>query len=200
MADDHAAHAIGAYGSKINQTPNIDRIAKEGVRFDNCFCTNSIRTPSRAATLTGQYSHINGVKTLNDALDGSRQNVAKLLREGGYQTAMIGKWHLKNDPTGFDYWNILPGQGVYHDPTFIDMGQKKQHKGYCTDLIADFSLDWMKRRDPKRPLFLMCHHKAPHRPWDPDTKHAHMYDDVDVKEPFNLLDHYEHRSRAAANA
>jgi arylsulfatase A-like enzyme len=155
MADDHAAHAIGAYGSKINQTPNIDRIAREGVRFDNCFCTNSICTPSRAAILTGQYSHITGVKTLGDALDGSRQNVAKLLQPAGYQTAMIGKWHLKNDPTGFDYWNILPGQGVYHDPTFIDMGQKKQHKGYCTDLIADFSLDWLKRRDTKRPFFLM---------------------------------------------
>jgi arylsulfatase A-like enzyme len=200
MADDHAAHAIGAYGSKINQTPNIDRIASEGVRLNNCFCTNSICTPSRGAILTGQYSHINGVKTLNDALDGSRQNVAKLLQPAGYQTAMIGKWHLKNDPTGFDYWNILPGQGVYHDPMFSDRGQKKQHKGYCTDLIADFSLDWLKRRDPKRPFFLMSHHKAPHRPWQPDAKHAHMYQDLDVKEPFNLLDHYEHRSRAAANA
>ena len=200
MADDHASHAIGAYGSKINRTPNIDRIAAGGMRFDNCFCTNSICTPSRAAIITGQYAHITGVKTLNDKLDGGRQNVAKLLRGAGYQTAMIGKWHLENDPTGFDYWNILPGQGVYHDPVFIEMGEKKKHQGYCTDLIADFSLDWLKKRDAKKPFFLMCHHKAPHREWSPDAKHAKMYEDVNIPEPFNLLDHYENRSRAAANA
>jgi arylsulfatase A-like enzyme len=200
MADDHAAHAISAYGSKINQTPNIDRIAQQGVRFDNCFCTNSICTPSRAVILTGQYSHITGVKTLADALDPARQNVAKLLQGGGYQTAMVGKWHLKNDPSGFDYWNILPGQGVYHDPVFIEMGKRSKRTGYCTDLIADYSLDWLKRRDKQKPFFLMCHHKAPHRPWLPDEKHAHMYDGADVPEPFNLFDHYENRSKAAANA
>jgi arylsulfatase A-like enzyme len=200
MADDHAAHAISAYGSKINQTPNIDRIAQQGVRFDNCFCTNSICTPSRAVILTGQYSHITGVKTLADALDPARQNVAKLLQGGGYQTAMVGKWHLKNDPSGFDYWNILPGQGVYHDPVFIEMGKRSKRTGYCTDLIADYSLDWLKRRDKQKPFFLMCHHKAPHRPWQPDEKHAHMYDGADVPEPFNLFDHYENRSKAAANA
>src|SRR4051794_17910438 len=119
MSDDHASHAISAYGSRINSTPNIDRIAAGGVRFDNCFCTNSICTPSRAAILTGQYSHKNGVYTLNDALDGSRNNVAKELQKAGYQTAIIGKWHLQKDPTGFDYWNILPGQGAYYDPEFI---------------------------------------------------------------------------------
>ncbi len=200
MADDHASHAISAYGSKINRTPNIDRIAAGGMRFDNCFCTNSICTPSRAAIITGQYAHITGVKTLSDKLDGSRQNVAKLLRGAGYQTAIVGKWHLENDPTGFDYWNILPGQGVYHNPTFIDMGEKKKHQGYCTDLIADFSLDWLKKRDAKKPFFLMCHHKAPHREWSPDAKHAKMYEDLNIPEPFNLLDHYENRSRAAANA
>jgi arylsulfatase A-like enzyme len=200
MADDHAAHAIGAYGSRINRTPNIDRIAQQGVRFDNCLCTNSICTPSRAVILTGQYSHLNGVKTLNDALDPERQNVAKLLHGAGYQTAMVGKWHLQKDPSGFDYWNILPGQGVYHDPVFIEMGKRSKRTGYCTDLIADYSLDWLKQRDRKKPFYLMCHHKAPHRPWQPDDKHAHMYDGADIPEPFNLFDHYEHRSQAAANA
>ena len=129
MSDDHASHAISAYGSRINQTPNIDRIASGGMKLNNCFCTNSICTPSRAAILTGQYSHKNGVYTLNDALDGSRDNVAKQLQQAGYQTAMIGKWHLKNDPTGFDYWNILPGQGVYYDPEFITEDGKKKHTG-----------------------------------------------------------------------
>lgn len=198
MADDHAAHAISAYGSRINKTPNIDRIAASGMRLDNCFCTNSICTPSRAAILTGQYSHKNGVYTLNDALDGSRQNVAKLLQAAGYQTAMIGKWHLQNNPTGFDYWNILPGQGVYYDPVFIDMGTRKNHKGYCTDLIADFSLDWLKKRDMKKPFFLMCHHKAPHRPWDPAPKYARLFEDQQMPEPGNLLDHYEGRARSVA--
>jgi arylsulfatase A-like enzyme len=200
MADDHASHAIGAYGSKINRTPNIDRIAQQGMRFDNCFCTNSICTPSRGVILTGQYSHITGVKTLNDALDPARPNVAKLLRAGGYQTAMVGKWHLQKDPSGFDYWNILPGQGLYHDPDFLTPGKRTKHAGYATDLITDFSLDFLRNRDRAKPFFLMCHHKAPHRPWEPDQRHAHMYDDVTVPEPFNLYDHYENRSQAAANA
>jgi arylsulfatase A-like enzyme len=200
MADDHASHAISAYGSRINRTPNIDRIAQQGMRFDNCFCTNSICAPSRAVILTGQHSHLNGVKTLNDPLDPERQNVAKLLRSAGYQTGIVGKWHLDKDPSGFDYWNILPGQGVYHDPDFIEMGKRSKRSGYCTDLIADYSIEYLKRRDPKKPFFLMCHHKAPHRPWQPDEKHAHMYDGVTVTEPFNLLDHYEHRSKSAANA
>ncbi len=198
MADDHASHAISAYGSRINRTPNIDRIASGGVRMTNCFCTNSICTPSRAAILTGQYSHKNGVYTLNDPLDGSRSNVAKELQRAGYQTAMLGKWHLHNDPTGFDYWNILPGQGVYYDPSFIEMGQKKQHQGYCTDLIGDFSLDWLKKRDKKKPFFLMSHHKAPHRPWDPAPKYAKLFDGQTIAEPDNLFDHYEGRARSAA--
>jgi arylsulfatase A-like enzyme len=122
MADDHAAHAISAYGSRINSTPNIDRIATGGMRMTNCFCTNSICTPSRAAILTGQYSHKNGVYTLADRLDPNRNTVAKELQKLDYQTAMIGKWHLVTDPTGFDYWNILPGQGVYYDPVFIERG------------------------------------------------------------------------------
>jgi arylsulfatase A-like enzyme len=200
MADDHASHAIGAYGSRINQTPNLDRIAKDGMRFDNCFCTNSICTPSRGVILTGQYSHITGVKTLADGLDPARQNVAKLLQGAGYQTGFVGKWHLKYDPSGFDYWIMLPGQGVYHNPVMIEMGKKKQLQGYATDLIADYSLDYLKGRRKDEPFFLMCHHKAPHRPWEPDARHANMYEGETVPEPSNLFDHYEHRSKAAANA
>ncbi len=199
MADDHSASAIGAYGSRINKTPNIDRLAEGGMRLDNCFCTNSICTPSRAAILTGQYSHINGVKTLNDKIDPAHENVAKDLHAAGYQTAMVGKWHLVTDPAGFDYWNILPGQGVYHDPVLFEMGVRKQHQGYATDIITDLSLDWLKARDASKPFFLMCHHKAPHRPWEPDEKHMNMYTDP-IPEPDNLLDKYEHRSKAAANA
>src|SRR5467141_2105574 len=137
MADDHAAHAISAYGSRLNQTPHIDRLAKEGMRFSNCFVTNSICTPSRAAILTGKYSHLNGVPVFN-RFDGSQPTLAKYLQAAGYYTGMIGKWHLFSDPAGFDYWNILPGQGVYHNPVFIEMGERKNHQGYVTDLIADF--------------------------------------------------------------
>jgi len=198
MADDHAAHAISAYGSRINQTPNIDRIARSGVRLSNCFCTNSICTPSRAAILTGQYSHKNGVYSLEEPLDPKRNHVAKELQRAGYQTAMIGKWHLVSEPTGFDYWNILPGQGVYHDPVFLTSGGRKKYTGYCTDLIGDFTLDWLKQRDPKKPFFAMCHHKAPHRPWEPSAKYQDLFRDRDIPEPDNLFDHYEGRARSVA--
>ena len=198
MSDDHAAHAISAYGSRINQTPQIDRIGAGGMRFTNCFCTNSICTPSRAAILTGQYSHKNGVYTLNDKLDPNHVNVAKELQKADYQTAMIGKWHLQTDPSGFDYWNILPGQGVYYDPEFITQSGRKKHSGYCTDLIADFSLDWLKQRDTKKPFFLMCHNKAPHRPWQPAPKYAKLFDGQTIAEPDNLFDHYEGRARSVA--
>ena len=198
MADDHAAHAISAYGSRINQTPNIDRIAAGGVRFTNCFCTNSICTPSRAAILTGQYSHVNGVYTLNDKIDPKRNHAGKELQKAGYQTAMIGKWHLATEPTGFDYWNILPGQGVYYDPTFIEAAGRKKYTGYCTDLIGDFTLNFLKNRDPKKPFFLMSHHKAPHRPWQPAPKYQDWLKDRDVPEPDNLFDHYEGKPRAVA--
>lgn len=191
MADDHSAHAISAYGSKINKTPNIDRIAARGVRLNRCFCTNSICTPSRAAILTGQYSNENGVYTLDDRFDGTRNTVAKDLQAAGYDTAMIGKWHLQSDPTGFDFWKILPGQGVYYDPTFITMGKQEKFTGYCTDLIGDFTLDWLKKRDTSRPFFLMCHHKAPHRPWDPSSKYEQEFADKVIPEPDNLYDHME---------
>src|SRR3954451_19763126 len=136
MADDHAAHAISACGSKINKTPNIDRIARDGMRFDNCLVTNSICTPSRAAILTGKYSHLNGVPVFN-RFDGRQPTLARYLQAAGYHTGMVGKWHLGSDPTGFDHWNILPGQGVYVDPEFIEMGRPKKIPGYCTDVITD---------------------------------------------------------------
>ncbi|WP_274365566.1 sulfatase family protein [Paenibacillus thermotolerans] len=204
MSDDHAAHAISCYGSKINETPNIDRIAKEGMRLDNCFCTNAICTPSRASILTGTYNHVNGVKTLSDRLDGRQQNVAKLLQGNGYQTAMIGKWHLghggNSDPTGFDFWSVLPGQGDYFNPAFYEMGETIKVTGYATDIITDKSMDWIERRDKDKPFFLMCHHKAPHRPWIPDEKHAHLYEDIDIPEPETFNDNYANRSSAAAAA
>ncbi|MBY0524628.1 MAG: sulfatase [Gemmataceae bacterium] len=199
MADDHAAHAISAYGSKINKTPNIDRLAKDGMRFANCFVTNSICTPSRAAILTGKYAHVNGVPVFN-RFDGSQPTLAKYLQTAGYHTGMIGKWHLGSDPTGFDVWNILPGQGVYHNPQFIDMGTKKKYDGYCTDIITDLSLDFLKKRPKDKPFFLMCHHKAPHRPWDPDEKHAKQFENVKVPEPATFDDDYATRSDAAREA
>jgi len=199
MSDDHAAHAISAYGSKINKTPNIDRIAKEGMRFVNCFAVNSICTPSRAAILTGKYSHLNGVPVFN-RFDGSQPTLAKYLQAAGYHTGMIGKWHLFSDPTGFDYWNILPGQGVYHDPVLIEMGERKKHPGYVTDLITDFAIEFLKNRPKGKPFFLMCHHKAPHRPWQPDAKHAHLYENVDIPVPATFDDDYRTRSDAAREA
>jgi arylsulfatase A-like enzyme len=199
MADDHAAHAVSAYGSKINKTPNIDRIANQGMRFNNCFVTNSICTPSRACILTGKYSHINGVPVFNH-IDGSQPTLAKYLQKAGYRTGMIGKWHLGTDPTGFDYWNILPGQGVYRDPVLIDMGQKKKHAGYITDIITDLSLDFIKSCPKDQPFFLMCHHKAPHRPWVPDEQHAKLFENVEIPEPATFNDDYKGRSDAAREA
>ena len=204
MSDDHAAHAIGCYGSQINKTPNIDRIASEGMRLDNCFCTNAICTPSRASILTGTYNHVNGVKTLSDRLDGRQLTVSKLLQENGYQTAIVGKWHLghgeESDPTGFDFWSVVPGQGDYIDPAFIEMGRMIQVQGYATDIITDKSIEWMEQRDVNKPFFLMCHHKAPHRPWIFDEKHAHMYEDIDIPEPVTFNDDYANRATAAAVA
>jgi arylsulfatase A-like enzyme len=199
MADDHAAHAIGAYGSRVNKTPNIDRLAKEGMRFTECFVTNSICTPSRACILTGKYSHINGVPVFN-RFDGSQPTLAKHLQAAGYHTGMIGKWHLGSDPTGFDYWNILPGQGVYHNPTFIEMGRRKGRQGYVTDLITDFSMEFIKNRPAGRPFFLMCHHKAPHRNWQPDEKHAKLFENADIPEPETFNDDYATRCDAAREA
>jgi len=199
MADDHAAHAISAYGSKINKTPNLDRLAKEGMRFNRCLVTNSICTPSRAAILTGKYAHINGVPVFN-RFDGSQPTLAKYLQAAGYHTGMIGKWHLGSDPTGFDYWNILPGQGRYFNPFLITPEGRKEHTGYVTDVITDLSLEFIKNRPADKPFFLMCHHKAPHRPWQPDEKHAKQWENVQVPEPETFDDDYATRSDAAREA
>ena len=203
MSDDHAAHAISAYGSRVNETPQIDRIAAAGARLDNCFCANSICAPSRATILTGQHSHINGVLTLDDDIDNRRDNVAKQLQQSGYQTAILGKWHLGHggihDPSGFDRWCVLPGQGDYVDPEFHDQGELRQIEGYVTDIITDLSLDWLRARDRDRPFMLMLHHKAPHRPWIPDQKHMAMYEeDIPLAPTFD--DDYSQRAQAAANA
>ncbi|MEZ5401688.1 MAG: sulfatase [Bryobacteraceae bacterium] len=200
MSDDHASHAISAYGSKINKTPQIDRIAQGGMRFDNCFVTNSICTPSRGAILTGQYSHKNGVYTLSDAIDPRKVHVGHLLQKAGYQTAMVGKWHLQTDPQGFDHWNVLPGQGLYYDPIFITREGRKKHEGYCTDLIGDFSLDFLKNRDKNKPFFLMSHHKAPHRAWQPAPKYQQWLANETVPEPDNLYEDLTKRSQAAQRA
>jgi arylsulfatase A-like enzyme len=199
MADDHAAHAISAYGSKVNRTPHLDRIGQEGMRFTRCLVTNSICTPSRAAILTGKYAHLNGVPVFN-RFDGRQPHLAKYLQAAGYHTGMIGKWHLGTDPTGFNYWNILPGQGRYHDPVFIEMGAVKKHAGYCTDRITDFALAFLEHRPKDKPFFLMCHHKAPHRPWQPDAKHAKEWKNVQVPEPETFDDDYATRSDAAREA
>lgn len=198
MSDDHASHAMSCYNSKINKTPNLDRIANEGMRFTNSFCTNSICAPCRAVVLTGKYSHINGkIDNSRKAFDGSQQTFPKLLQKADYQTAMIGKWHLRSDPTGFDYWNVLPGQGVYYNPVMIEMGERKKYTGYVTDIITDHALKWLKERDPNKPFCLMYHHKAPHRNWQPGPKYLTMYDDVTMPEPDNLFDDYANRGRAA---
>jgi arylsulfatase A-like enzyme len=195
MTDDHAAQAISSYGSKINQTPNLDRLAREGMRMDRVFATNSICTPSRATILTGKYSHLNGVPVFNQ-FDGSQPTVAKLLQAAGYYTAMIGKWHLGSNPTGFDYWNILPGQGVYNNPTLYDKDGSETYPGYATDIIADLTIDALKNRPKDKPFFMMSHHKAPHRDWVPDEKHRKMFENKHIPEPENLRDDYAGRTDA----
>src|SRR5687768_16649658 len=199
MTDDHAAHALSCYGSKINTTPNLDRLAAEGMLFKNGFVTNALCGPSRATLLTGLYSHKNGFRDNKPGtrFDSSQVTFPKLLRQAGYQTAVIGKWHLNSDPVGFDYWNILPGQGRYHDPIFLEMGQRKVVKGYVTDLITDVTIDWIKRRDASKPFCLLYHHKAPHREWQPDAKHAKLYEDKEIPLPRTFNDDYSNRATPA---
>jgi arylsulfatase A-like enzyme len=196
MTDDHAAHAIGAYGSKVNQTPNLDRLAREGVLLTNVFATNSICTPSRAVILTGQYSHLNGVTVFN-RFDSSRMTVARLLQQGGYYTGMIGKWHLGSDPVGFDRWEILPGQGVYPDPLLYTATGETRYTGrYVTDVITDLTLAFLEGRPRGKPFFLMMHHKAPHRPWEPDSQHAAQFAGRHIPEPVTFWDSYATRTDA----
>ncbi|PYR91453.1 MAG: sulfatase [Acidobacteria bacterium] len=196
MTDDHAAHAIGAYGSHVNQTPNIDRLARDGALLANVFATNSICTPSRATILTGQYSHINGVPVFN-RFDSSRMTVARLLQQGGYYTGMIGKWHLGSDPIGFDRWEILPGQGVYVDPLLYTATGEHTYIGkYVTDVITELAIEFMEKRPRNKPFFLMVHHKAPHRPWEPDSTHAAHFAGRRIPEPVTFWDDYETRTDA----
>ena len=196
MSDDHAAHAISAYGSRINNTPHLDRLAREGMLMQNVFATNSICTPSRATILTGQYSHLNGVPVFN-RFDSSRQTAAHLLQGGGYHTAMIGKWHLGSDPAGFDHWEILPGQGAYVDPVLYTATGERTYSGrYVTDVVTDLAIEHLKGRPRNQPFFLMLHHKAPHRPWEPDTAHRAQFADRWIPEPDTFWDAYTTRSDA----
>jgi arylsulfatase A-like enzyme len=196
MTDDHAAHAIGAYGSRVNKTPNLDRLAREGALLTNVFATNSICTPSRAAILTGQYSHINGV-TMFNRFDSSRMTVARLLQQGGYHTGIVGKWHLGSDPVGFDRWEILPGQGVYFNPIFYTATGEKTYAGrYVTEVITGLALEFLESRPRNKPFFLMLHHKAPHRPWEPEAVHALHFAVQRIPEPFTFWDSYATRTDA----
>ena len=198
FTDDHARQAISAYKSKINKTPHIDRIAAEGMLFGKCYVTNSICAPARAVIQTGKHSHLNGVLDNRLRFDGSQQTFPKLLSKAGYQTAIVGKWHLKSLPVGFDYHEVLPGQGNYYNPQMIKMGQRVNHTGYVTDIVTDLGLTWLdKTRDKSKPFMLMLQHKAPHRRWEPGPKHLTMYDDVTIPEPANLFDDYSGRGTAA---
>ena len=208
MSDDHASHAISAYGSRLIKTPNIDRLANEGMKLENCFVTNSICTPSRAVILTGKYSHINGVPVFNH-IDNTQPLLSKYLQEAGYYTGMVGKWHLGGNnparpddgkPAGFDYWNILPGQGAYFDPVMIENGKRKTIQGYTTDIITDLAMDFIKNRPQDKPFFLMYHHKAPHRNWQPDEKHRKQYENVTLPEPATFNDDYSGKSDAPRQA
>jgi arylsulfatase A-like enzyme len=199
FSDDHAAQAMSCYGSRINATPNLDRIAAGGTLFRNCFCTNSICGPSRAVVLTGKHSHINGfLGNNNSRFNGAQPTFPKMFQAAGYETAIVGKWHLVSDPTGFDAWKILVGQGTYYNPVLIENGRKVRHEGYVTDIITDLALDFLKKgRDPSKPFLLMYHHKAPHREWEPSLRHLTLFDDVDIPEPATLFDDYNGRGTAA---
>lgn len=198
-SDDHAYQAISAYGDprKLIETPNIDRLGKEGIRFDRCVVPNSICGPSRATILTGQYNHINGFyNNAGSVFDSSQTTFVRLLQDAGYQTAIVGKWHLGSDPVGFDYWKILVGQGTYHNPLMIDNGQRIRREGYVTDLITEDAIDWLKTRDRSKPFLLMYQQKAPHREWVPAVRHLGHDDDRDYPEPSTLFDDYSSRGLA----
>ena len=201
FTDDHAAQAVGAYGDRLaelNPTPNIDRLASEGMLFRNAFVTNGICAPSRAVILTGKHSHLNSVPTNAERFDSSQVTFPQLLQGAGYETAIVGKWHLKSDPVGFDYWEVLPGQGRYYNPDFRTATGVVQDTGYVTDLITDKVIDWLESgRAIDRPFMLMYQHKAPHREWSPGPDHLTLYDDTEIPEPATLFDDYAGRTSAA---
>ena len=201
FSDDHSYQTIGAYGGhlkKLNMTPNIDRLANEGMRFDRCYVSNSICGPSRAVLLTGKHSHLNGKLDNRGGFNHDQMNFAKILQKNGYQTAMIGKIHLNGAMQGFDYWDVLPGQGRYNNPDFISEKGKEKNTGYVSDVITDKTLAWLKdQRDKSKPFMLMMHHKAPHRNWTPAKRYMVKYADMKIPEPSSLFDDYEGRGTAA---
>ncbi|WP_402463652.1 sulfatase family protein [Isoptericola aurantiacus] len=203
LTDDHAAHAIGAYGSVVNSTPRIDEVAERGVRMDRCYVTNSLCTPSRASILTGTYSHVNGVTTLSTPLDSSQPTFVSQLRGAGYRTAVVGKWHMGHgeghDPQGFDYWDVLVDQGEYFDPTFLSASGRRTEPGYATDVITDLALRWAEEQDGEEPWCLLIWHKAPHRSWEPDEAHAQMYS-APIPVPATFTDDYATRTSSARRA
>lgn len=192
MTDDHGYQTVSAYNKKLINTPNIDRIGREGAVMRNAFVTNSICTPARAVILTGKYGHINGQRDNGTFFDGSQQTLPKILKANGYRTAIVGKWHLFSEPTGFDYWNILPDQGHYYSPKFIKMGKDTVYGGYITDVTTDLALDWISRNQDQ-PFFLMLHHKAPHRNWMPPQKYLTEFNDREFELPDNFYDDYAGR-------
>lgn len=200
LSDDHTSQAWGIYGGILAdhvQNKNIEKLASEGMVLNNAFCTNSICTPSRGSILTGQYSHINQVYTLNEPLPRNHPNIARTLSENGYQTAVIGKWHLVGKPEGFDYYNVLPGQGRYWDPILKTAGNwidgansttGQEYQGFSTDVITDLTIEYLKERDEKKPFLMFCNFKATHEPFDYPERFEHLYEDVDIPEPESLLD------------
>ena len=202
MSDDHTINAINCYGGWLKDavdTPNLDRIANEGMRFTNCFCNNSLCSPSRASIITGQFSHKNGVLRLNGSLAADHPSFARQLQADGYQTAVVGKWHLKTDPVGFHHYEILPGQGDYFNPHFNRNGETTFYQGYATDIITDLSLDWLEKRDKSRPFMMLTQHKAPHGLWEFAPRHAEMFADEDLPEPENLYEKFKQASGAFQN-
>ena len=200
MTDDHTTQAMSCYGGNLIETPNMDRIADEGMRFDNCYATNALSGPSRACILTGKFSHRNGFTDNASTFDGSQLTFPKVMRENGYATGVVGKWHLISKPQGFDHWSILLGQneqGNYYKPVFYENGTVVKEDGYVTDVITDKAIEFIDEVHDEKPFMLMLHHKAPHRNWMPAPRHLGIFNDTVFPEPETLFDDYEGRGEAA---